>query len=215
MRHARHAVAAVAFADQILPRLQPLVLRQPVVDDARHVLDVVFGLIGGFERAAEPRADRIDEHEVRDVEPRARIVVERRRIRGTVALVAERDALRADGAEVQVHRRGAGTAVERKGHRTVRAFHRVGGADHLADLLAVGVVDGDRSNGRRIVQGPARELDRLRDMRVARKRRSVGFFRRCRRGGRRRGRRLLRRQRGRSQERNGKRQSKHFHSILN
>ena len=78
---ARDAVAAVALADQILARPQPLVLDEPVEDDAREVVDIVLGAVeisawsvGVLERAAEAGADRVDEDEIGEVEPRAGIV---------------------------------------------------------------------------------------------------------------------------------------------
>jgi hypothetical protein len=46
-----------------------------------------------LERAAETGSDRVDEDEIAEVQPRARIVDERDRIRGAVAFAAERKML--------------------------------------------------------------------------------------------------------------------------
>ena len=72
-------------------------------------------------RAAEAGADRIDEHQVGEVQPGTRVVVQDRRRRRAVTLGAEGHHLGSDRAHVEVHRRRAGTAVEREGHRPVRS----------------------------------------------------------------------------------------------
>ena len=128
------------------------------------------------------------------------------RIGRAVALVAERDVLGADRAEVQIDRRRARAAVEREGHRAIRAVHHEGGEDDFAGLLAVvGRIDGNRADGRGVFQRPAVELHRLIDVRVGGQRRErllrfiSGLVGRLRRRGRRRLR-LLREQACRQQQ---------------
>ena len=216
VRDPRHAVAAVALANQVFARREAMVLHQPVEDDAREVVDVVVGgveillrLIGGYERPAEAGADRIDEDEIGEVEPRARIVGERCRIRRAVALIAEGDVLGSDRAEVQVHRRRAGAAVERDRHRPVGPTYHERGEDDFASFLGVGTGHRNRADGRGVLQRPAIQLHRLIDVRIWRQRRErffrfvgrlVGRLGRGRLG-------LLREQSGRQQECDRKRAS--------
>ena len=162
------AESAVAFADEIFARTEAVVLDEPVVDDARQVLNVGFGAVEelfGFGLrhlgSAEAGADGIDEDEVGEVEPCAGVVDEIGGVGGAVAFVAGVEVLGADGAEVQIDRGCAGTAVEGEGDRPVRAFHGVGGDDHLAGDFAVAVAHGKRTDGDGVVQGLAVELDGL------------------------------------------------------
>ena len=142
MRDARAAEAAVAFADEIFARTEAVVFDEPVVDDARQVLDVGLGaveeLLGlGFRDggAAESGADGVDEDEVGEVEPGAGIVDQRGGIGGAVAFVSDAfKMLGADGAEVEIDRRSSGASIEGEGDGTVGAFDGVGGEDD-ADRL--------------------------------------------------------------------------------
>src|SRR5580704_12712346 len=120
MRDARAAEAAVAFTDQIFPGTEAVVFDEPVVDDAREVLDVGLGAVEelfgvGFRhrRGAESGADRVDEDEVGEVEPCAGVVDEPDGIGGTVTFVAYAfNMLRTDSAEVAVDRRCAEAYVD-------------------------------------------------------------------------------------------------------
>src|SRR5699024_3975066 len=113
---------------QVLAGFHATVVDQPVVDDARQVVDVRVGTVeqlGGLflvhQGTAETGADGVDEDQVGEVQPGAGVVFQRGRIGGGVALVAEFHRLRADGAEVEVHRGRAGTTVECERHRAVFA----------------------------------------------------------------------------------------------
>ena len=89
---ARRAVAAIAFAHQIFGRPQPPFLDQPVVHDLREIFDIgivgVEGLLGLRlidQASAEPRADRIDEDEIGEIEPAVGVVASDRRVRRRIA----------------------------------------------------------------------------------------------------------------------------------
>ena len=141
-------------------------------------VEELFGVGFGHHGAAEAGADGIDEDEVGEVEPRAGIVDEIGGVGGAVALVAGIKMLGADGAEVQIDRGRAGTAVEGEGDWTIRAFDRVGGDNHFAGDLAVAVAHGQRADGDGVVQRLAVELDGLL-RRVLREAAAAGPF--CRR----------------------------------
>ena len=135
-------------------------------------MNVVVGRVElnlGFDRRnqrpAVTGADRIDEHQVGEIQPRTRIVGQLRRIRRAVSLHAELEVLGADGAEIQKDGGRARTAIQRERDRPVLALHGVRGQDHLRNLLAV-VVDRQRAHGDRVVQRLAIELNALRHMRV-------------------------------------------------
>ncbi len=182
VRDARPAESAVAFADEILARHQAVILHEPVVDDARQILDVGLGrvevllrFVFGDARTAETRAHRIDEHEVGEVEPGPGIVDRRRRVGRAVAFRAELHALRSERAEVEVDRRGARAAVERERHGAVCTGHRVGDEHDVGDRLALLVEHGQRTDGRVVGNRLAADRRRLTHGLVGRKRRQLGL----------------------------------------
>src|SRR5581483_4804847 len=158
----------------------------PVVDDTGKVLDVRLGAVEellrfGFrnERAAEAGADGINKNEVGEVEPRARIIDQRGRIGRTIAFVADAfKVLGADGPEVKVDRRSPGTAVKGECDGTIRSFDGVCGKDDFACLFAVLVANGQRPDSGGVAQRLPVQLDALFYVRIRRKRRQAGFFRR-------------------------------------
>src|SRR5208282_2956080 len=90
----RPAKSAVALTDEIFPGTEPIVFHQPVVDHTRKILNIRGGAVEELLRiglwdqcAAESSADRVDEDKISKVQPRARIVNQRRGIRRTVALI--------------------------------------------------------------------------------------------------------------------------------
>ena len=175
-------IAAVALADEVLLRAEAAVLDQPVVDDAREILDVgrgaeeeLFAFRFGDAGAAEAGADGVNEDQIGEVEPGAGIVGEHGGIGGTVALVADGQMLGADGAEVEIDAGRAGTAIEGEGDGTIVAFNGVGGDDDLAGSLAVGVAHRQGAYGGGVMQGFAIQLNRLRHMSVRGKRRQGVF----------------------------------------
>ena len=183
MRDARAAKPAVALADQILAGGQALILDQPVEDDARQILDVRLGVIEALLsfvlrnlRIAEAGAHRIDEYEIREVEPGARIVEWRCRIRWAVAVGAELHALGTDGAEVQVHGRGARAAVQSKGHRPVGSRHGVGSEHYAGDGLALLVEHRERADRGVVLEFATIERHRLAHGLVGGKGRQVDFI---------------------------------------
>ena len=182
MRDARAAEAAVALADQVLAGGQALILDQPIEDDPRQVLDVrlrVVEVLLGFVlrnlRIAEAGAHRVDEHQVREVEPGARIVDRRRGIRWAVALGTELHPLRTDRAEIQVDGCCAGTAVQREGHRPVGSRHGVGGEHDAGNGLALLVEHRERADGGIVLELATIEHHRLANALVGGKGRQVDF----------------------------------------
>lgn len=96
---------------------------------------------------------------------------QRSAIGGAVALIAERHVLWTDRAQVQVHRRGAGPAVERERHRPVAALDRVGGEHDVGALFPVPAEERQRADRRGVLQRLAVQLNDLVDMGIAGKRR--------------------------------------------
>ena len=88
------------------------------------------------------------------------------RIGRTVAFVAGVHVLGADGAEIQIHARCAGTAVERKRHGPVLAFDGVGRSHYLAGDFAILVAHRQRAHRHGVLERLAIELHLLRDVRI-------------------------------------------------
>jgi hypothetical protein len=128
-------------------------------------VELLLGLDRRNQRPAVTGSYGIDEHQVGEIQPRARIVGQLRRIRRAVSLHAELDALRADGAQIQKDGGRARTAVQREGDRPVLTLHGVRGEDHLARLLAA-FIDRQRAHGNRVMERFAVELNALRNMRI-------------------------------------------------
>ena len=106
-----------------------------------------------------------------------------------VPLNAELEVLRADGAEVQIHRGGTWTAIQREGDRPFLAVDDIRGEDDLSDLFVL-VIHRQRSDGNCVAKRFTVELHTLRNMFIRRQgSRLLGGFifrlsRRCRRRGR-------------------------------
>ena len=124
-----------------------------------------LALVRRDQRSTVTGADRVDEHQVGEIQPRTRIVGQLRRVGRTVSLHAELEVLGADGAEIQIDGSRARTAIQREGDGPILAFHGVRGKDHLANLLVV-IVDRQRAYGDRVVERFAFELHGLRHVRV-------------------------------------------------
>src|SRR5439155_12479253 len=108
---ARHELAErleIALLAEVLVRIRLLVGAGLAL--ALRLLLLLLAL--RLDDAAEAGADRVDEDEVGEREPRGLVLDELRRRGGHRPVDRERDPLRADGAHVQVRRRRAGTAVE-------------------------------------------------------------------------------------------------------
>ena len=173
MRNRRGAVAPIALAHHIFRRGHPTVLDQPVKDDPRQVLhvglDLEKGLLGFgliHQTAGIAGADRIDEHHVGEIEPRAGIVDQGGGVGGGVALCPELDTLWPDGSKVQVNRCCTRPAVEGEGDwafGVFRAIQHIGGEHHLSDLLALLVAHRQRADGGGIVQRLAGHVGDLLD----------------------------------------------------
>jgi len=146
----RSAETAIAFANQVFLRAKTAILNQPVVNYPRKIFDVGNGAVEELfasafrdQCPAEARANGVDEDQIGKVEPRSLIVRQRRRIRRAVPFVAGFKMLRSDGAEIQVYRRGAGTAMECKGHWTVAAIDGISRIDDASCFFAFFVVTGN------------------------------------------------------------------------
>ena len=124
-------------------------LADPAADEIADRFDVLIqpveipGLCVFF-RTAVARGNRVHEDQVADIEDALRIVRDARRWQGSDGAVArELDDFRPEHANVQPHCRGAGTAIERKHHRTVRKI--LGVRAHVADVK-------DRGTGLAVVR---------------------------------------------------------------
>ena len=95
------------------------------------VLRVVLALL--LDDAAEAGPDRIDEHEIGEGEPRRLVLHEPRRHLRERPVRRERDALRADHAEMKKRRRRTRPSVEDEHHRPV-VIADVGDVRHGEDL---------------------------------------------------------------------------------
>ena len=88
-----------------------------------------------------PRADRVDENEIGDVEDRVVVVDETAGGWDTETLVVHLDSLRSECSEVQPNRRRSRTAVEREDdgsrRRIVYTVTRVGSEEERCPLLAL------------------------------------------------------------------------------
>ncbi len=120
-----------------------------------------IALVLAAARAAIAGAHGIDEYEVGEVEP-ARIVVDQPG-RGALHLTLGRhlDGLGAEGAEMQIGRRRARSAIEHEGDRPlgVARLARIGDIEDRGERLAVGVAHGKRPGGGSIMQALAGEVD--------------------------------------------------------
>ena len=170
---AADAVAAVALAGDEHRRGPPAVRGQPTPHELGERLEVallpevllrVDGLVLvlarapvgslllllALDHAAEAGADRVDEHEVGEREPGRLVLLQPRRHLRERAVRGERDALRPDGAEVKVRRRGPRAAVEdeRDRPRLVRVRH-VGDGEDLRSRLVLLAQD-DPARRRRV-----------------------------------------------------------------
>ena len=153
----RHAIAAIAFADQELGAGQPPGLVEPVEHHPAQIFDiglrgVEIALGAGIvlQAAREAGPDRIDEHQIGEIEPAIGIVARHRGIGRRIALRPELDALGPDRAEIEEGRGGTRAAVEAERHRAAAggmAGHGVGGEDDLPDLLALGIPHRNRADG--------------------------------------------------------------------
>jgi len=124
------AEAAVALADEEFRHRHAIAGAQPTGDDLAERLDVALDgeeavgeLLARPDPAAVARADRVDEHEVREVEPSFGVRDERRRRRGADDRAVERQPPGAEGAEMQVGRGRAGAAVHGEGDGPGRGIH--------------------------------------------------------------------------------------------
>ena len=134
---ATDAIAAVALAGDEDGRAPAAVLGEPAAHELAERLEVALvpevllrvgrvvglaaavlavALLLGLDHAAEAGSDGIDEHEVGESEPRRLVLDELGRHRRQRAVGREVDALRTDGAHVQVGRRRTRPAVEDERH---------------------------------------------------------------------------------------------------
>src|SRR5207244_4860992 len=127
-RGARRSDGAVALADQILRRRPAVVGLEIDVDElteraqvARLPVELLRAV--ARRRAAVAGGNRVDEHEIADVDQRVLVVLERVRRRRLKPLVGHPDALRRERSHVQPDRGGARTAVVEKRYRSrLRVF---------------------------------------------------------------------------------------------
>ena len=170
----RAAEAAVTLADEEFRRGHAVVAAQPARDDRRQRVDIavdriiaVADVLLGADRAAVAGADRIDEDEVGEVEPGLGIGDDGRRRRRADARAVEGQTPRAEHAEMQIGRRGAGAAIDRKGDGPRARLGSVEPVGDEADLRlqpALRVAERQAAGRRREAQGAAGQIeDMLRD----------------------------------------------------
>jgi hypothetical protein len=142
-RHLRRAKAAIALAKQEFRRRRAVVVGDIERDRLGDALGigvdvVVLGRIVGFHGAAPAGADRVDQHEVGEVEPAVRIV-DQLGAGPVIALRPEIDDPRSDEPEMQKGRCRARSAVEGKGQRPVLAavLLHVGGIEDRGGLCPI------------------------------------------------------------------------------
>ena len=120
---------------------------------ARHAPERVAAV--GPHRPAEARSDRVDHHQVGELQPGLRIVVQLRR---ALASGAEFGEARAGQPEMQIGRRRARPAVEHERHRPFdrrRLVRDIGDVEHRRDPFARLVVQRQRARGRGVADRSA------------------------------------------------------------
>ena len=142
----RRTRGAITFAEQVLGRIPPAVLVQELLDEAGERMRVVvhsperlFLVLAGDARKAG--AGSIDEHQVRDVEQRVRVVDHRIRRGRRVTVLAHHDAARAEGAHVQPQRGRSRAAVVDEHQRPRRATALFASALLATALLEISGVE--------------------------------------------------------------------------
>ena len=153
--------AAVALAHQELWRVPPTMLGQPPLDELGGRLGILVDpeeIPGPPARqdAAEPRADGIDEDQVRDVEQAVRVVLqaEGRDVARTYRTV-KHHAPRADDSHVKPEGRRARPPVEDEHHgplRIDRSVLQVGEAEKARDRTPVQAMEDRLPGDRRVAQ---------------------------------------------------------------
>ena len=124
-------------------------------------LDAPIFLILAVAGAAIAGADRIDEDEIRHVEPCARIVDEPRWRTFDLAVVVGLDHARADAAEMEIGRGRARAAVEDEGDGAlgVEGIARIGDIEDVGRTLAVAAGEGDGPGFGRVAEQLAVDRD--------------------------------------------------------
>ena len=166
----RRAGRAVALAEQVAGRVPAVVLAQEAPDELGERLRVlvdapVVAARRLAQRVAEAGADRIDHHDVRDVEEGPGVVLQGVRRRSLRADAGRHDAPRPHDPHVQPERRGAGASVvgEHQGalprRRAVRA--EVRRVPELRGRGAVVVVELDAGDDGVVLDRLAADVDRV------------------------------------------------------
>lgn len=127
---------AIGLAEQKLGRGRPVVggdiTHHEIAKHSRIGVDAPERQIDvGRDRFGKPRAHRIDEHQVADVEQALGVVDQRERCRRSSRRVAGHQALRSVRTQVQPHARRARSAVVEKGYRPRRC---VGAVERVRDV---------------------------------------------------------------------------------
>ncbi len=147
----------VALAQQIAGRVPSLVLAQEAADELRQrgrvlVQSPEIAPLRFARRTAEPRADRVDHHDVGDVEERVVVVDQRIRRRRLLPHVRGDDPTRAHDTHVEPEGRGARPSVEGEDQGTGRSISAVrpeiGGIKELAGRVLLGVPQDDAAHDR-------------------------------------------------------------------
>ena len=163
-RERGRARAAVAFAGQKFRREPALFARDVEPDEVRGGLNVRFDVVERLRLdagrgAAVAGADRVHEHQVGEFQPGEFVVHELDGIGQRFSVVGRLHALRAERAEVQPHRGGAGAAVEGEGDRPrgfLRIVLHVSGEENLRARLSGGVLRLQVAGGSGVAEAPVR-----------------------------------------------------------
>src|SRR5262245_48004315 len=173
LRHLGGAEPAVAFAQDVFGRVAATVLGEIERDGLGQRLRVLAHTVEraaavALGRAAPAGSDRIDQDQIGEGEPGVRVVLQ---AGGGGIVAGEVEDTRANQAEIQIRRRGAGSAIEREGDGTVRPFGTacdIGGVVDHCRALARLIEQRERARGRGIGELAARDVDAVLGDRIRR-----------------------------------------------
>ena len=153
---ARRADTTVALPQDVLGRGPASVEADVLLDERAHRTDVLVHApevltLGFAQRLAKAGADRVDHHEVGDVDDAVLVVHTLRRRRRRVAFVLDHDPLRTQNTHVEPDRRRSRPAVEGEHDRpaaaVLDAVPCIGGVAEARDRLFLVVLEDEPAGG--------------------------------------------------------------------